>query len=69
METRGTEPDRIVVSASPDELRLMLAAVNEMLNGPYAIPDYDWDNLVGQPQARASELADELYRILTDDAR
>lgn len=65
MEIRGTEPGRIVVSASPDELRLMLAALNEMLNGPYAIPDYDWDSLVGQTQARASELADALYGILT----
>lgn len=69
METRGTEPGRIVVSASPDELRLMLAALNEMLNGPFAIPDADWDNLVGQPPARASALADELYEILAADRR
>ena len=64
MEELERTGDEITVRASPDELRLILGAVNESLNGPYAIPADEWGGLVGQPPERGERLIDALMQIL-----
>ena len=64
MQELRRESGQVVISASLDELRLLLGATNEALNGPYAIPDEDWTELVGQPPERALELLEQLAAIL-----
>ncbi len=39
MQVRGSESGQIIVSASTDELRLVLPSLNEVLHRPYAVPD------------------------------
>lgn len=57
MQIRGRESGQIIVSASPDEFRLVLASLNEVLNGPYAVPDDDWSDLIGnRRRGRSSSL-------------
>ena len=55
---------QVVISASLDELRLILGALNEALNGPYAIPDDEWIELIDQPPERANELIEQLTTLL-----
>lgn len=55
---------QVIISASPDELRLLLGALNEALNGPYAIPDDEWIEPIDQPAPRAHELMEQLTTLL-----
>ena len=64
MQELSRDSERIVVSASRDELRLLLGALNEAFNGPYAIPDDEWTELIDQPPERASALIRELTALL-----
>ncbi len=41
MQVRGRESGQIIVSASADELRLVLTSLKEVLNRRYAVPDDD----------------------------
>jgi hypothetical protein len=58
------QDDQVTVSASTEELRLLVGALNEALNGGYAIPADEWLDLVGQPPERASALLAALGTIL-----
>ncbi|MBV9819058.1 MAG: hypothetical protein JOZ07_12010 [Solirubrobacterales bacterium] len=64
MRELSRESEEVTIVASLQELRLLLGTLNEALNGAFAIPDEDWDDLIGQPTGRASELADRLAEIL-----
>ena len=64
MQELSRDSEQVVISASLDELRLLLGALNEALNGPYAIPDDEWTALLGQPPERASELIRQLIALL-----
>ena len=64
MQLHGRESGQIVVGLSADELRLVLACVNEVLNGPHAVDDEEWSDLIGQPQQRAVELAEGIATVL-----
>jgi hypothetical protein len=64
MQEVRRDGERVVVEVTLDELRLITGAVNEALNGPYAIPVDDWEALVGQPPERADALLDSLSTIL-----
>jgi hypothetical protein len=64
MEEIRREGDRVVVSLSLDELRLIGATMNEALNGGYAIPGDIWEELVGQPVERAEVLVDAVLAVV-----
>ncbi len=64
MEEVRRDGDEVQVRVSTLELRALLGALNEALNGAYAIPEDEWEPLVGQPAAAAEELADSLMTIL-----
>ena len=64
MEEVQRDGDQVQVRVSTRELRTLLGALNEALNGGYAIPEDEWEPLVGQPAAAAEALVESLLTIL-----
>jgi hypothetical protein len=64
MEEVRRNGEQVVVSASREELRLLVGVLNEAVNGGYAIPLDEWEGLVGQPPDEAGALLDALVTIL-----
>ena len=53
------EGEEIVVRATTEEMRLLGATLNEALDGAYAIPSDEWEELVG-PRASVRRLMKEI---------
>ena len=64
MEEIGRDGDQLRVRVSTAELRTLLGALNEALNGAYAIPEDEWEPLVGGPPEVAERLVESLLTIL-----
>ena len=63
MQEVRRDGDNLTVSVTMDELRLLIGALNESLNGGYAFPADEWGALVGQPPERGDELLHALLEI------
>lgn len=64
MELVETKRDAVVVELSADELGVLSNALNEVLNGPEAIEDWEFQTRVGASRDEASMLLDAVTRLL-----
>lgn len=64
MREIGRDGDEVQLSVSTRELRTVLGALNEALNGAYAIPEDEWAGLVGTSPEAADVLIRSLVEIL-----
>ena len=55
--------DEVTVRATVVELRLIVGALNESLNGAYALPEDEWEPLVGAPPERAASVLRSLVAM------
>lgn len=68
MNVTGSPTDAnstVNIEATKDELRVIMVCLNEILTGPNAVKDGDWDALIGWPKELVRSVRQSLYDHLT----